>query len=56
MLYRRPGGGLADVELNPEYPGKGKKYVLVTDKMVEGKPAGKRGRLQDSDKPEDMAG
>jgi len=59
LSYRLPetyGGGLAVVELNPEYPGKGKKYVLKTDKIVEGKPAGKRSRLWDSDKPKDIAG
>jgi hypothetical protein len=59
LSYRLPetfGGGLAVVELNTEYPGKGKKYVLSTDKIVEGKPAGKRSRIWDSDKPKDIAG
>lgn len=48
----------AIVELNPEYPakGKGKKYILSTDKIVEGKPAGKRARFWDADKPKDIAG
>ena len=59
LSYRLPetfGGGLAVVELNPQYPGRGKKYVLSTDAIVEGKPAGKRSRLWDSDKPKDLAG
>ena len=59
ISYRLPeirGGGLAVVELNPQYPKKGKKFIVSTDKIVEGKPAGKRLRLFDSDKPKDLAG
>lgn len=59
LSYKVPevwGGDFITVELNPQYPGKGKKYVLGTDKIVEGKPAGKRSRMWDSDKPKDIAG
>ena len=58
LSYRLPetyGGGLAIVGLNPEYPGKGKKYVLSTDKIVAGKPAGQKTRFWDSNKPKDVA-
>jgi len=50
------GGGLAIVELNPDYPGKGKKYFLSLDKLVDDKPAGKRSRLWESNKPKDFGG
>lgn len=43
------------VELNPAYPGKGKKYVMNTDKIVDGKPAGQRGNTWQSDKVKDIA-
>ena len=36
------GGSLAVVELNPRYPGKGRRYILSTEEIVNGKPAGKR--------------
>jgi len=54
-LEKTYGGGLAIVELNPAYPGKGKKYSLFTDKLVDGKPAGKRTHFWDADKPKDIA-
>jgi len=50
------GGGLAVVELNPQYPTEGRMYILSTEKIVDGKPTGKRNRLWDSDKPRDIAG
>jgi hypothetical protein len=59
VSYRLPevyGGGLAVVELNPQYPEKGKKYFLSLEKIVDGKPEGKRGRLWESNKPKDLAG
>lgn len=58
LSYRLPetyGGGLAVVELNPQYPKKGKKYIMSTEELVVNKPSGKRRRLWDSDKPKDMA-
>lgn len=37
------GGDLAIVDLNPQYPDKGeKKYRMSTEKLVDGKPSGKR--------------
>ena len=50
------GGGLVVVELNPQYPTKGRMYILSTEKIVGGKPAGQRSRLWDSNKAKDMAG
>ena len=55
-LHETWGGGLVIVELNPEYPEKGQRYILSTDKIVDGKPAGKRSHLWDSDKPKEVAG
>jgi len=49
------GGGLTVVELNPQYPEKGKKYNVSTEELVDNKPAGKRRRLFDSNKPKDVA-
>jgi len=47
--------GFVVVELNPQYPGKGRKYVVMTDKMADGKPAGQKTRFWDSNKPKDVA-
>jgi len=55
-LAEARGGGLAVVELNPQYPEKGKKYFLSLEKIVDGKPAGTRSRLWDSNKPKELAG
>ena len=49
------GGGLAVIELNPKYPGKGRKYILSTEEIVNGSPSGKRRSLWDSDKPRSLA-
>ena len=49
------GGDLAIVELNPRYPGKGKKYSMIIEALVDGKPSGKRVRLWDADKPSQVA-
>lgn len=48
---------LAVIELNPEYPKPkmGLKFILSTEKLVDGKPAGERTRLSDSNKPKDLA-
>jgi len=59
VSYRLPevrGGELAVVELNPQYPEKGNKYLLSLEKIVDGKPAGTRSRLWDSNKPKNLAG
>jgi hypothetical protein len=58
LSYKLPeayGGDFVIVELNPQYPGKGKKYAVNSDEVVEGKPAGKKIRMFDSDKPTDIA-
>lgn len=58
LCYKLPetyGGGLAAVELNPQYPQKGKRYVMSTEELVDNKPSGKRRRLWDSDKPKGLA-
>ena len=49
------GGGLAIIELNPKFPGKGKKYIMVLEALVKGQPGGKRNVLWDSSNPKDMA-
>jgi hypothetical protein len=59
ISYRLPetyGGELAVVEPNPQYPTKGRMYILSTEKIVDGKPGGQRSRLWDSNKPKDIAG
>ncbi len=42
-------------EPNPTYPQKGKKYCMHTDRIVDGKPAGKIGYTWQSDKPNQVA-
>ena len=54
-LHRTYGGGLAVVELNPDYPGKGEKYVLSTEKIVDGKTTGKRTKLWGTNKAKELA-
>jgi len=58
LSYRLPeifGGDLAVIRLNPQYPTKGRKYILSAEKIADGKPTGQRSRLWDSDKPKDIA-
>ena len=58
LRYKLPdtyGGGLAIVELNPKYPKKGKKYIISTDKLIDGKPANKKSHLFDGDNPKGIA-
>lgn len=43
------------VKLNPSYPQAGKKYILYTDGIVDGKPTGKKGFSFQSNKPKDYA-
>lgn len=42
-------------ELNPSYPKKGRKYIMYTDKIVDGKPAGRRGSGWQTNNPRDYA-
>jgi hypothetical protein len=48
-------GAYALIELNKEYPKKGKKYVIFTDNMGDDKPAGMKKRIWTSNKPKDIA-
>ncbi len=43
------------VELNPTFPQKGKKYLMFTDEMKDGKPAGKRSYIDNTNKASDYA-
>jgi hypothetical protein len=43
------------VELNPKFPLKGKKYLMFTDQMVEGKPMGKKSYIGRINKAVDYA-
>jgi|GEM_PF-690097 len=54
-IYWTGLGGFAIVELNPQYPGKGKKYVVSTDKIEDGKPSGRAARLWETNKAKDAA-
>jgi len=49
------GGGLVIIEMNPKYPQKGRKYILSTEKLVDGKPTGKKSQLFDSNDPKGLA-
>lgn len=59
LVYKLPEfywagfAGFCIVEQNPD---KGKKYVMSTDRIVDGKPAGRKSRVWASDKPKDVAG
>jgi hypothetical protein len=56
LIYKLPEfywaafGVFVMAELNPSYPQKGKKYIMSKDGMVDGKPAGRKFRLWDSNK------
>jgi hypothetical protein len=51
-----PGlGGFLMVELNPSYPDKGRKYILSSDKIDDGQPAGKKSPARESNNPKDFA-
>ncbi len=43
------------VEPNPTYPEKGKKYLMCTDKIADGKPAGRKIVTCGTDKAKDAA-
>jgi|WetSurMetagenome_2_1015567.scaffolds.fasta_scaffold189888_2 hypothetical protein len=61
LVYKVPeylgimGAVFLIIELNYSYPGKGKKYVVSTDKMADGKPSGQRVRSFESNKPVEYA-
>ena len=59
LCYKLPpiyGGDLVVVKLNPNYPGKGKKYLVCSESIVDGKPSGKVVTGWDSDKASYIAG
>jgi len=43
------------VELNPSYPEKGRKYIMSRDTIADGKPAGQKNRVMESNMPRDFA-
>ncbi len=43
------------VDMNPTYPQKGRRYIMSTDSIAEGKPAGQKKLLWDSNKARDVA-
>lgn len=58
LSYRLPevyGGDLAILQLNPDYPEKGRKYTMFSEKLVDGKPCGKRTVLWYSNDPRGIA-
>lgn len=44
------------VELNSQYPEKGRKYNVCQDKLADGRPAGRKTKVWDSNKPKEIAG
>ncbi len=56
-VYQSGIGEFAFIELNPDYPekGKGKKYIVYTDKGENGKPKGQRVRFLDTNKPKNIS-
>ncbi len=58
LRYKIPetwGGNFITVELNPQYPQKGRKYILSIEKMANGLPGGEKTIMYDSDKSIDLA-
>jgi len=49
------GRGAAIIELNPDYPTKGKKYIIFTANVVGMEPVSNRQKLYDSNKPKEIA-
>ncbi|MFC1934618.1 hypothetical protein ACFLXX_05700 [Chloroflexota bacterium] len=49
------GGQLAVVEFNTMYPWKGRKYILSTQTLINGKPVGEKTLVMESDEAKDIA-
>jgi len=49
------GCGFLTIELNPQYPQKGRKYILSAENIVHGMPGGKKTTIYDSDNPIEVA-
>ena len=60
LIYKLPEfywsglGAFLIAELNPLYPQKGRKYIMSRDDIADGKPAGKKARVFESNKPSDF--
>ncbi|MBN1152803.1 MAG: hypothetical protein JXA58_06280 [Dehalococcoidia bacterium] len=53
QIYVKP---FITVVHNPEYPGKGKKFLAFQDGLgADGKPSGKRGKFWETDKSKEIA-
>lgn len=48
-------GGFAIIERNSEYPRRGKKFLISTDRILDGKPSGRPSRLWTSNKAREVA-
>jgi len=53
--YKKVEAGFVNLELNPQYPQKGKKYVFSAENIVNGMPGGKRTIMYETDKSIDLA-
>jgi len=49
------GFGFITVELNPQYPQKGRRYILSAENIVHGMPGGKKTIMYDSDQSMEIA-
>ena len=60
LIYKLPEfywsglGAFLIAELNTLYPQKGRKYIMSRDDIADGKPAGKKARMFESNKPTDF--
>ena len=58
VSYQLPevyGGQIAAVEFNTSYPWRGSKYGLSIQTLVDGKPAGEKERVSESNEARDIA-
>jgi hypothetical protein len=59
LFYQLPpssGGDVVIIEHNKDYPGKRRKYYVITTELVNDKPGEKRRLLFDNNKPKVIAG
>jgi hypothetical protein len=49
------GGGFVAVELNPQYPQKGRKYLLIIENSINGMPGGEKTTMYDTNNPVEVA-
>lgn len=55
IARERWGADFVTVELNPQYPQSGKKYILSGENAVQGMPGGKKTIMSDYDNPIEIA-